>query len=304
MPVTTPAGHPAVSISDIVAMPDRAVAIEGETNSLLTFTFDGRLQSRVPNTGPGGAMVAYPVQMALSDRGEILVLDGQTPRLARFVIHNARPELIANVRLSGLTGVSGVCALGESTYVAGAILPIASSKLVHVVTAKGQVTSSFGDAFGGQGEIDRILYGATRLLCLPRERLVILAPKSYPEVRAYDSHGVFRWKQVLPDFHKVSYIEPEPGQIKYTYPPDGLWDQTISIFSPADGVLAVQAGRRRAEGAESSFIAIRTTFLSTADGHIVGEQMDLPFVKTSAASRLFAIEKPGVITILPFSTGS
>ncbi len=300
-PVTSPLGHPVQAINDVIGTGEKAIVVEGETNSLVMFSLDGKSESRTPNTGPGGAMLANPVQMALNDHGELLVLDGQSPRIARFSVQGPSSTLVSVVKLRGVTGVTGICGFDGRTFVAGATLPIERSKIIHVIAADGGVNASFGESFGQPGEVSRLLYGASRLLCLSQERLIIVASKSYPEIRAYDQGGNLRWKQTLPDYHQISYKEPQPGQVEYTYPPDNLYDQSISIFTVAKGVIAVQVGRRVARQPDTSIKSIRTMFLSAVDGGPIGLQMDLPLVKASSAGRLFAIEQPGVLSILSFS---
>jgi hypothetical protein len=164
--VTNPLGHPVESINEAVGTPERAVIVESETNSLVTFSLDGKNESRTPNTGAGGAMLANPVQMALDDRGELLILDAQNPRIARFSMRGPSLVLVSVVKLQGVTGVTGICSLGGKTFVVGATLPLETSKLLHTVGPDGRprvlVKDSVSRAKSAGYSMERAVYSACR----------------------------------------------------------------------------------------------------------------------------------------------
>jgi hypothetical protein len=285
------------AINDVILIRDRIVALEGETNSLLVLSTDGRLLSRKSNTGADAAMLGYPIQMAPVGDHELVVLDAQKPRLARFALQNDSLQLLSVLRLSSLTGVTGACALGGQTFVLGRTTPPEKSKLLHAINpADATVRYSFGDGFGeAKDEFAPIFYGAGKLLCLSREQRLVIASENYPEVRAYDAQGTLLWSRSLPGFRPVTYQQVKRGSFRYNMPEDGLWDATVSVFQPADGLIAVQVGRRKGSVAGTKFTTIQTLLLSARDGSIVHVQRDVPFVKSAGAGRLFSVDDIGTL---------
>lgn len=300
--VRTPSGLPTQTINAVVTTTESVIAVEGETNSLVVFAFDGQEQSRISNTAAGGAMLAYPIDMALNEGVELLVLDAQTPRIARFSLDNSslRLRLLSVIRLRGVTGVSAVCSLKGKTFVLGSTPPDTLSRLVHVVGRDGEVQSSFGEGFGPPREFSRILFGTGSLLCVPDEELIVVASQYYPEVRAYDEAGFQRWSQELSEYRGMSYAETAPGRIEYSYPADSLWDQTVSLFRPKAGILALQVGRRYGRRPTAPFRSLRTMLFSTKDGHLLNVQTDLPLIKDAGSGRLISVDDAGSLRILSY----
>lgn len=217
----------------------------------------------------------------------------------RFALRGDSLTVSSVVRLRGMTGVSALCSMAERAFVLGIALPAASSELVHRVGQDGEVQSSFGEAFGPPGEVSRILFGTGRLLCLPQEQLIVVASQYFPEVRAYDVRGTLRWRQQLPDFRRVSYRE-SASRVDYTYPPDSIWDQTVSVFPANDQLLAVQVGRRYGRNPSAPFREVRTLLISMGDGRLIRAQTDLPVVKAAGRGRLFSIDNDGSLSILSY----
>jgi hypothetical protein len=302
VPIAGSTGHPIKTVNAIAATPNRVVLVEGETNSVLVLSNDGKILSRTPNTGAGGAMLGNPVQVVAGDAGEFLVLDAQTPRLARFSIQGDSLSLSSVLRLRTITGVSGACRLGGRLTVLGRFTQDPSNtKIAHVIRDDGDVISSFGDAFGSSDEFARVLFGAGRLLCVPRERLVIATSQHYPEVRAYDEHGILKWTRRISDYRALSYKESQPGRMEFVFPPDGRWDSTVSMFQPGDGIIAVQVGRRAGQAPTTPFESLRTVLLSVKDGQPLGEQNDLPLIKAATSDRLLAVDAGGDVWFLSHS---
>ena len=83
------------------------------------------------------------------------------------------------------------------------------------------------------------------LLCLPRERLMLVASRSYSEIHAFDDRETLRWTQSIPGYRGITYRGTAPGRFEYIYPPDDLWDSVASLFEATKGVVAVCAPVRR-----------------------------------------------------------
>jgi hypothetical protein len=81
----------------------------------------------------------------------------------------------------------------------------------------------------------------------------------------------------------------EGRAIRFAYDDDSLWDQSVSMFSAATNVIAVQFGRHRGRNAASPFQHLQTVFLAVGDGRVLGSQLGLPMVLGRSADHLFAI---------------
>ena len=232
VPLIGQLGLPLESINDVAtaAPEDRVIVVEGETNSLLVLSLQGHILSTTVNTGSGAAMLAHPVHMAWGSPNELLVADGQSPQLAHFTLRNDSLVLSSVLRLQGVAAVSGVCSLEGQTFLLGKSGPPDKSMLIHVLAENGEVSESFGDGFGMSDEFGSILYSQEqRLLCLPRERLMLVASRFYSEIHAFDDRGTLRWTQSIPGYRGITYRETAPGRFEYIYPPDDLWDSVVLV---------------------------------------------------------------------------
>jgi hypothetical protein len=294
-------GYRLQTVNEIVPISGRLIVIEGETNSLLGMSRAGNVVSRTVNTGPTGARLGYPVHAVVVGERELLVLDSQSPRVARFTILPDTVALTSLVRLRGVTGVSGVCELGSRLFVVGVTQPPEKSGLFHQMSDVGQVVRSFGDGFGPAAEASRILFGTARVLCLPQDNRMIVASQYYPGVRSYGDDGRLQWSRTVPDFRAISYRETAPGRIEYTYPADSLWDQTVSVFRPAPDIIALQVGRRYGRNPARGLRVVRTLLFRLSDGEPLAAQSDLPIIKSADSSQLYSVENDGSLRVLSYS---
>jgi hypothetical protein len=297
--LTGPLGHGIQSVRDILTSRKSIVVLEGETNSLIALTDDLKTISRTDNTGPGGARLAHPLQMTSSQAGDqILVIDAQTSRLAKFAWRDERLALVSVTTLKQLARPAGICQLGNTTLVLGSEDTVVKSRLLHSVDVVGKVVSSFGEGFGPATEPARMLYGQAKLLCLQKQQLAVVASLRSPEVRAYDARGNLRWKQLLPEHRTVTYTEQTPGSIRWVYPPDNMWDLTMSTFQPTDDVVAVQIGRKMFGDSKTRYHSLRTVLLGAVDGRPLGTQSDLPLIVGNGLGRLLTVDEGGSLTSL------
>lgn len=303
VPLTGPTGLAVESVNDLVATAarDRLVVLDGETNSLLILSLDGRLLSVTANTGPERAMLSHPIQMAWLDSVTLAVLDKQRPRLARFHLQDNALVPASVLGLDGLMAVSGVCSINGRAFVLGTTRPPDQSKLVHVLAEDGAVSTSFGEPFGGSDEFSRLFYGPGRLLCVPEAQLIVVASHYYPELRAYDERGKLRWVHTIPDYRGVTYRETAPGRMEYIYPDDDVWDYTRSLFQASEDVVALQVTRRRGRLLDSPLAGVRTMLIASSTGREIGIQTDVPLVTAAGAGRLFSIDEAGQLWRLSHS---
>lgn len=299
--VTSPSGRPAQYVSVALPTDQGLIAIEGETNSILLLADDGRLQARTANTGRGAAMLAYPIGITSRGPADFIVLDAQTPRLAHFMVTADTVSLSSVLRLRGLTGVSDVCSVENTLFVLGQTPPDTMSQLIHIVSERGEPLRSFGAGFGPSNEVSRILFGSGHLECYTGLKRITVASRYYPEVRAYGVRGELLWRLKLTDFRQISYEQPAPGHVRYVYPADSLWDQTISTFAVNKHILGVQVGRTLGRRPNGAYVAIRTILISLDEGRILGVQSNLPLILAATPGRLVVAGELGTLQMLSYA---
>ena len=77
----------------------------------------------------------------------------------------------------------------------------------------------------------------------------------------------------------------------FSYAPDSLWDQTVSVFAVAPNVIAVQVGRLRGRGGLAGYLQVRTLYLLATTGVVLGSQLGLPVIMTATAQKLYAVSE-------------
>lgn len=304
VPLTGELGDPLESINHVTAAADRVIVLEGETNSLLVLSHQGRVVSSTLNTGAGGAMLAHPIHMAWRNPATLVVADGNVPQLAQFALRDDSLLLSSALPLRDVASVKGVCSVAGTTFVLGKSSSEDNRLLVHAVGVDGDATDSFGDDFGPPDAMNDLFYRrGQRLLCLPQHELMLVASRFHHAVHALDAEGTLRWARDLPNFRAVTYTQVEPGRFQYDYPDDELWDEVVSLFQAAEATIAVQVRRWRGRDARGPSEGIYTVLLETATGRPVGVQTDLPMVAAAGSGRLFAVDDSGALSFLRYVVG-
>lgn len=301
VPLIGQLGDPIESINHVTAAADRVVVLEGETNSLLVLSRRGRVLFSTLNTGAGGAMLAHPIQMTWMNASALVVADGDVPQLAQFELRDDSLLLSSVLPLRDIASVKGVCGVGGATFVLGKSSSEDNRLLVHRVGVDGDTKQSFGADFGPADAMNDIFYRRNqRLLCLPRQGLMLVASRYYHAVHALEAEGTLRWEQDIPGFRPVTYVETEPGRFIYNYPDDDVWDEVVSLFHVTEAITAVQVRRWRGRDARGPSEGIYTVLLEMSTGRPVGVQTDLPMVASAGAGRLFAVDASGALSFLRY----
>lgn len=285
-------GLPIHAVSHVVPLRERLVVLETETNALRVLSTDGKVLSVKANTGPQGAMLQRAARAASTSTEDLLVLDVQRPRIARFRLKEEQLALVGVVDLPEFARVSSLCSAGGRTFVLGATKR-GPSNLVQVVNQDGSVSSGFGLPFGrpNASENVRTALGSGVLTCLASERLVVVASALSAEIRAYSLDGILKWTSTLTGFAPIAFQDVGNG-IKYSYPLEGHWDSVSDTFALQDGVIGVQVARREKQSSTPS--SFRTFFLDSNSGSIRGAQFDLPQVVGSWRGGLVALDGNGL----------
>ena len=241
--------------------------------------------------------LGWPAAAAFDGPNRILVIDTQSPRLARVHLVNGK-WAIDSVFMTGLSGISGICSIAGRQYIMAKLGSSREKGAVHEVTRDGAVKRSFGKPFGS---INNPAVGYGHLLCLAEPRSVVIVSRLFPEIRAYTLDGVLRWSAPLPDFRPMGF-SVEGRLVRFTYSPDSLWDETVALFSPSSQVIAVQIARQVGRAYSTQYRFLRTVFLSAKTGALLGDQRDLPVVLAALQGSLYAVDQRngGALRILYF----
>lgn len=264
----------------------RAVIVGGASRQeLFVLDADGKATTPSVVLPEIGARLGWPAAAAFDGPTSLVIIDSQSPQWARVKFAEGRWVLDTLSSSTGLSRVSSVCAINGARYVMANLASSPTNGLVHEVSAAGTVRRSFGTPFG---EIENPAVGYGHLLCLTTPPLVIAASKLYPEIRAYTPLGKLQWTTPLPSFQPMGF-RVEGRRVRFSYPPDSVWDQTVSVFSPAPDVIAVQVGRMRGPAGTSPYLRVNTLFLSLSDGAVLGSQRGLPIVMAATSDKLYAV---------------
>lgn len=245
-----------------------------------------------------GTPLAWPITGAFDGADRVLLVDAQSPRWVRLS-RTAAGWHVTSVQPTELSGVSSLCAMSGRRFVMGIRGSADGGPIVHEVDGNGAVSRSFGRQFG---EIVNPASSYGRLLCLPSSDMLIAAASMHSEVRGYSSAGGELWTASLPSFRHMRF-EADGRLVRFVLPPDSVWDQIVSMFSPARNVIAVQVGRVRGRNGAPPYRLIHTFFLDAASGRVLGTQKDLPLVLAATRTHLYATDptEAAALLALPFT---
>lgn len=276
----------------------RILVLDSERSRILILSRTDAKADRVRYPKGFPTTLIHPIDMDHDENGQLIVLDDQRARLARFTLRDSAPSAASVLEVAGVSGVSSVCTSAGKIYVLGSGSSVNGMKLVHSITRDGAIQSSFGDQLG-YNDFERILFGYGRLLCLQIPRLVVVASRFYPEIRAYDGAGSLRWRAELSQFRSMT-ITLRGSTGEYTYPPDSLWDEVSSVFALGRRVIGVQIGRRYGRRLGAKYVRIDTRFYSATDGRLLGNQQGLPLIKATTRRQVFAVDQAAEGTLLVY----
>ncbi len=286
-------------IRDVVPTGTSGFALfDSERRVLTLLDVDGRWVGRPAFLETLDVHAAEPVALTYNPEGFFNLIDARTGTATSFAHNDPSGWRKVSERNLGLLRISAACTVRARIFVMGTEGDYGASAVVHTF-GRDQKQTSFGVPFGDPSVLGDDVYGFGHLLCMNTERLVIVASSLYPELRAYSEKGQLRWNRSFDGFRTIRMDHPNPQTVRYGYSADSLWDQVISVFSPAAGLVAVQIERRH--GMSGSHVTLKTWLISARDGRVVGSQDDIPFVYAATAARL-VVGEPRVKDVVRFTT--
>jgi hypothetical protein len=278
------------------------LVLDGEGGQLLLLDSEGNVAAKSSSDEMAKARLAHPVKTVFFAPKNILVLDDRVPSLARFIVTGHDIVFQETIPLGDFSGLSSLSSCRGEVVVLGRTRPVQRSRLIHQLNRNGTIRQSIGEQFG-DSEFEHIVFGNGQIVCLATSGIVLVAPKDYPEVRAYEATGRLRWATTLRGFQSVRLIQEGERSVRFGYPPDSLWDEVSSLFLVSPDVVALQIRRRHGRSARPDVRLIETRYFSLADGRQLGAQHDLPIVAATVPGELLSVDRqdPSRLLAYPFT---
>jgi hypothetical protein len=172
--------------------------------------------------------------------------------------------------------------------------------VAHVVAAHGNPLRSFGpeptvpgvEALGEFAIQARRQIIEPRLFCDPSRSQIVLAGRSHPLVRAYDSTGQLSWSVQLEDIHSIAFEMTGPGTVEGVLDPVHGASFVRSMTAWDSQHLLIQYVRRLPgeppDGQE--FHGIDSRLLDLATGAELARSGRLPLLAAARGDRFVVIE--------------
>ena len=268
-------------LSVVPISPHSFVLFDGERHTLALLELHDR---SVVFSATSRVLISEPASLILTPGGDVSILDARYGKVKSFTRDEELGWRENSEWYLGLSGISGACVAQGEVFVMGVRGAYETSALVHGYGVDHEYASGFGAPFGEPWVFGAQTYGFGHLLCIGEEQVMLVASEYYPELRAYSLDGDLRWTLELEDFQPIGLFNPTPHSMRYQYPPDSLWNQVVSFFSPAEGLAAIQVERRF--GKVGSHVSLATRLINISSGQVMGTQREIPFVFAATGSYL------------------
>lgn len=248
----------------------------------------------VTAAGRGPGEVAQPRAIGSSHTGAVLVLDPANARLS--YLRESGGRLAVDSAINTSRASTSLCELSGRVY-AGFLL---NCMVAHELGSDGRSIRSFGPepalpqlkAPGDFAVLARRQIVEPRLFCDPPRSQVVLAGRSHPVVRAYDSVGNMLWSAELEDVHSIAFELTGTGTVQGVPDPDNGASFVRSMVAWGPQHLLIQYARSfqggPPEGREFSGIDSRLLDLTT--GAEVARSDELPLIAATRGDRSVVIE--------------
>lgn len=202
---------------------------------------------------------------------EFVAIDANARALLRMQKISGEWKLTAKRRIT--ISAYRACSLDGSIVLLGRapVPPTEPSPLLHIIGQDGSTRKAFGDGYGNFGPYAQIGLMFGELLCLPNERIVLVASHAFGQVRAYTSDGDLLWLADVPGFERAIIDEESQTRVSVRFPPRGSYQNIVSLVQLTPTIAAVQVATILERGTDSDARPI-THFLRISDGKWVGKE--------------------------------
>lgn len=270
-----------------------AILLDLRRPGVYWFDSTGRFEA-VTAVGRGPGEVSQPRAIASSRAGAVLVLDPANSRLSYMRASGGRVVLDSSINTSHVS--TSLCELADRVY-AGFLL---DGMVAHAMASDGKSLRSFGpepaltqlDATGDFGMLTRRQIVEPRLFCDSPRSQVVLAGRSHPVVRAYDSLGTMTWSVQLEDVHSIAFALTATGTVEGAFDPVNGASFVRSMIPWGPQHLLIQYVRSFPGGPPDGkeFGGIDSRLLDLRTGTEVGRSDALPLIGATRGDRFLVIE--------------
>jgi hypothetical protein len=259
------------------------------------FWFDSTGHFRAVTTvGRGPGEVAQPRAITASHTGAVLVLDPANPRLS--YLRESGGRVVVDSAINTVHVSTSLCELAGDAY-AGFLL---DGMVAHAVGSDGRPHRSFGpeptlpqfDAAGDLGVLARRQIVEPRLFCdSPRDQ-VVLAGRSHPLVRAYDSSGSMTWSAELEDVHSIAFELTGTGAVQGVPDPvhGASFVRSMVAWGPQHVLIQYVRSFQGGPPEGREFSGIDSRLLDLTTGAEVARSDELPLIAATRGDRSVVIE--------------
>lgn len=221
-----PASHSFGRVQDAVRLPSPAtVVLDGHAKGFRVFTDTGELQGDYGRPGLGPGEYLYPERIAVRDPADLLVFD----RDGRVSIYQwSGAVLYYQMSINTRVEIWDAC-VADTLMVIHGRMP-ANNDLLHIYSAEGVYLSSFGEVYDTDNAIVRFQLAQGRIACA--DDLVLFAPSSLPDLRAYSVGGSVKWRIDIENFNTIDIFEVGTGSALRV--PEKGYNGTYSLVASPD----------------------------------------------------------------------
>lgn len=241
----------------------------------------GQHLTSVQSFGEGPGELQLPVAHAVTEGGDLFVLDRLLARLSHFRLASGEMEFVGMRRVS--QRFVSLCVLNGTLWLGGLI----DGRLAHRVDEEGAVRVSIGkppkiEGIERLGEFGEALaypqLVRPMMHCDDESGLIVLASTSHPRVQAYRGSGEAVWSTDLPGFTSTQFELTESGGLRHLSHRERGSHVLFSLVPWAEGQLLIQYQVRREEGdgEQPSAMTMDSRIMDLATGEVVSMSTALP----------------------------
>lgn len=263
--------------------PDGGIVVLDALNSRLSrYSRRGDPIVSVGRRGEGPGEFQEPEALAQPDSATLLVLDSRARRLTRYILSSTGLTYVSADRLDDWP--SAMCALGST--VVGFYYDHTDRMIVHRLSRGDLGPQSLGQALFAETELN-ITGTMGELVCVPDQRLIVVAPDRTGDIFGYATDGMLRWRTRLRRYRPPLFKLVPNGSMLGFAPGQKVRDFTIAAVRISPRLLLVQIGTNlMGRQFVGEFESIESRILRLSDGVEIGSQDDLPRVTDAMTGRL------------------
>lgn len=274
------------NIQGVALLSGETVAVlDNQYNNVRLFDGEGVTRGGFGTRGGGPGEFLAPIAIEALSSGNLVTLDSWQRRLTQFAFNGQTWSVVNEYAVP--FDATNLCAFNDSLFVMG----LYKERIVHVYTVDGTLHRSFGEPVGPEHAMLRSRLTTGQILCHRPHNLVVVVPKLFNQITAYNANGSVLWTTALRDFEQVVMSATDEHSFSFGAPRG--WHHLVRhVASVDDSTIAVQLSVAAAPELEIP-PGYETRFLNVLTGVEIGRQSALPWLGLRwDADRLTIHEEP------------